>query len=51
LGGEIVTVGSDAHSAADLGRDIPQAVALARQAGFRAIALFERRELRWMDIG
>jgi histidinol-phosphatase (PHP family) len=51
LGGEIVTVGSDAHAAADLGRDIAQAVALARQAGFRAIALFERRELRWMDIG
>lgn len=50
LGGEILTVGSDAHSTADLGRGIPQAVALARQAGFRAIALFERGELRWMDI-
>lgn len=50
LGGEILTVGSDAHSAADLGRGIAQAVALARQAGFRAITLFEGRELRWVDI-
>ncbi len=50
LGGEILTVGSDAHSAADLGRGIAQAVALARQAGFRAIALFDERNLRWLDI-
>ena len=51
LGGEILTVGSDAHSAADLGRGIAQAVALARQAGFRAVALFDERRLRWLDIG
>ena len=50
LGGEILTVGSDAHSAADLGRGIAQAVALARRAGFRAIALFDERKLRWLDI-
>ena len=50
LGGEVLTVGSDAHSVADLGRGIAQAVALARRAGFRAIALFDERKLRWMDI-
>ena len=50
LGGEVLTVGSDAHSAADLGGGIAQAVALARQAGFRAIALFDERKLRWLDI-
>lgn len=50
-GGEILTVGSDAHSVADLGGGIAQAVALARRAGFRAITLFEERELRWVDVG
>ncbi len=50
LGGEILTVGSDAHSVAGLGRSIAQAVALARQVGFRAIALFGERKLRWLDI-
>lgn len=50
LGGEILTVGSDAHSAVDLGRGIAHALTLARQAGFRAIALFEGRRLRWVDI-
>ncbi len=51
LGGEILTVGSDAHSAADLGRGIATAVALARQAGFRAVTLFDERKQRWLDIG
>ena len=51
LGGEILTVGSDAHSVADLGGGIVHALALARQAGFRAIALFEDRGLRWVDMG
>ena len=51
LGGDVLTVGSDAHSVADLGRGIVQALALARQAGFRAITLFEERKPRWVDIG
>ena len=50
LGGEILTIGSDAHSAADLGRGIARAVTLARQAGFRAITLFKKRSRRWLDI-
>lgn len=45
LGGEILTVGSDAHSVTDLGGGIAQALALARQAGFQAIALFKDGEL------
>ena len=50
LGGEILTVGSDAHTVDDLARDIPQALDLAKAAGFRAIALFVDRQVRWMAI-
>lgn len=50
LGGEILTVGSDAHTAEDLARDIPVAMDLAAAAGFRAIALFVDREVRWVEI-
>jgi histidinol-phosphatase (PHP family) len=50
LGGEILTVGSDAHHAADLGAGIPAALDLARVAGFRAITTFEERALRWIDL-
>ena len=50
LGGEIVTVGSDAHHTDDLGAGIPQALDLAREAGFRAIATFKAREVRWIDL-
>lgn len=50
LGGEILTIGSDAHCADDLGAGIAEAVDLAREAGFRAIATFEGRRLRWIDL-
>ncbi len=50
LGGEILTVGSDAHCADHLGAGIPEALNLARAAGFRAIATFEARQVRWIDL-
>ncbi len=50
LGGEIITVGSDAHQVDDLGRGITQALAMAREAGFRAIATFEEGQVRWIDL-
>jgi histidinol-phosphatase (PHP family) len=50
LGGEVLTVGSDAHQAGDLGAGITEALAMARQAGFRAIATFEERQIRWIDL-
>jgi histidinol-phosphatase (PHP family) len=50
LGGEILTIGSDAHTAGDLARDIPQALDLAAAAGFRAIALFVDRQPTWLPI-
>jgi histidinol-phosphatase (PHP family) len=51
MGGEIVTVGSDAHQAGHLGAGVAQARALARAAGYRALATFEGRQVRWMDLG
>ncbi|WP_287155304.1 histidinol-phosphatase HisJ family protein [Candidatus Solincola tengchongensis] len=38
-----VTLGSDAHSPREVGRDYRAAVALLRRVGYREIALFERR--------
>ncbi len=50
LGGEIVTVGSDAHHRRQLAAGITEALDLIRAAGFRAVATFEERRLRWLDL-
>jgi histidinol-phosphatase (PHP family) len=50
LGGEIITVGSDAHHADDLGDGITEALAMAQEAGFRAVATFEERQVKWIDL-
>jgi histidinol-phosphatase (PHP family) len=50
LGGAALTVGSDAHHVADLGAAIDDALSLARVAGFRAVATFKNRQIRWIDI-
>ena len=50
LGGEVLTVGSDAHHADDLGAGIAEAQEMAREAGFRAMAAFEERRVRWIDL-
>ncbi len=50
LGGEVLTVGSDAHYTDDLGHCVAVALDLARAAGFRAIATFEERQVRWLDL-
>jgi histidinol-phosphatase (PHP family) len=50
LGGELLTIGSDAHHADDLGAGVAEAMDMARAAGFRAIATFEQRQPRWLDL-
>lgn len=50
LGGQILTVGSDAHTVEDLGIGVANALDLAREAGFEAITLFEKREPRQLRI-
>lgn len=47
LGGEIITVGSDAHTAADVGRGLADGYALLREAGFRHVAAYEERKVRF----
>jgi len=49
-GGEILTVGSDAHREGDVGADIDGAVAVAKAAGFRAFTIFRQRKPVWVDI-
>jgi histidinol-phosphatase (PHP family) len=50
LGGGILTLGSDAHDASYLGVGIVEAMDLAQAAGFGAVAAFEGREVRWIDL-
>lgn len=44
LGGEILTIGSDAHRAKDIGKGIKDGLALATHAGFRFITVFDQRK-------
>jgi histidinol-phosphatase (PHP family) len=50
MGGEILTIGSDAHHAQELGAGTAEAMALAQEAGFRAIATFQKRRVCWIDL-
>jgi histidinol-phosphatase (PHP family) len=40
-----LTINSDAHRPEEVGRDFPKAYALAREAGFTQVALFEQRRM------
>lgn len=44
LGGELVTVGADAHRVHEVGRDIPEAYRLIREMGFEAVTVFRGRK-------
>lgn len=50
LGGEILTIGSDAHFAEDVGKGLLEAVGMARDAGFRYITVFNNRKPEWIGI-
>ena len=43
LGGELVTIGSDAHDPAALGTGILEGYDILRRAGFRYVAYYEHR--------
>ncbi len=49
-GGEILTVGSDAHKVQDAGADIDAGYELARAAGFSYVTVFEARRPRFIHI-
>ena len=44
MGGEVLTFGSDAHCAEDLGKGIADGVALAKAAGFSHACYFVKRK-------
>jgi histidinol-phosphatase (PHP family) len=50
LGGEILTLGSDAHRAEDVGKGIQEAIILAKDAGFRFITVFNERKPQQIKI-
>lgn len=50
LGGEIITLGSDAHRAEFLGCNIADGMELAGEAGFRYFSFFKGRQPRMMPI-
>lgn len=50
LGGEILTIGSDAHKKEDIGKGIIEAIELAKQAGFTYISVFDERKPKQIKI-
>ena len=49
-GGEIITVGSDAHFPKDIGSDIKDAYAALRDIGFKYVAVFKSRKPEFIKI-
>ena len=50
MGGEIITTGSDAHSAADIGHGITRAVNVLKECGFKYVTFFSRRKPVFVSI-
>lgn len=50
LGGKYITVGSDAHVSADIGKGINHAVGLAKELGFEELTTFQKREKLMIKI-
>jgi len=44
LGGEYITIGSDAHFAEHLGAGINKGMEIAKRCGFRSVTLYQKRE-------
>lgn len=50
LGGELVTLGSDAHTPSDVGADIKKCAALLKDSGFRYYAVYEGRKAKMVAL-
>ncbi len=50
LGGEILTLGSDAHRPEDVASDFDVALEMAKAVGFTRLATFDQRQIRWIRI-
>ncbi|MGE4272750.1 MAG: hypothetical protein AB7E31_07775 [Desulfitobacterium sp.] len=50
LGGEIITVGSDAHWAEDVGKGIQDGLEMIKNAGFNYVTVYSNRQPRMIKI-
>ncbi len=50
MGGEIITIGSDAHCASDIGKGISEGIDLAESAGFKYVSFFKERKANFIKI-
>ena len=50
LGGEIISIGSDAHTVEDLGVGIDVGTQIAKEAGFNYISYFKERTPNFIKI-
>ena len=50
LGGELITVGSDAHAPANVGAGIPEAYDLLKALGFQAVCVYDKRRPAFIDL-
>ncbi len=50
MGGEILTLGSDAHKPEDIGKGIKEGLEIAKEAGFSQICYFKERKPVFIDI-
>lgn len=49
-GGEIITVGSDSHTAEDVGRGIREAYSLLKDCGFQYVTVFKKRKPEFLPL-
>ncbi|MGN1340126.1 MAG: histidinol-phosphatase HisJ family protein [Oscillospiraceae bacterium] len=49
-GWRMITVGSDAHRASDVGADIPEVIGLLKAVGFTEICVFRKKQPRFIPI-
>lgn len=50
LGGEILSIGSDAHTVADLGKNVKDGAEIALEAGFEYLCYFKERKPNFVKI-
>lgn len=50
LGGELLSVGSDAHTVEDLGKGIAEGAEIAKAAGFTRLCYFKKRKPHFINI-
>lgn len=50
LGGTVLTIGSDAHGAENIGRCFAEAAEQLKQIGFTRVAYFKQRKPQWIEL-